>query len=95
MRIARPPDGFRIIERPAVTELIAAHCAKWPRLRDHWDGITQRLKFTGHREGVPVPKRPGYLLFVDDGEPSAELPRVRVVYLPLGDALMIEMVAVG
>jgi len=46
-------------------------------------------------EGVPVPGRPGYHLFVDDGEPSAGLPRAKTVYLPIGGALIIEMVAVG
>jgi hypothetical protein len=95
MRIARPPDGFKITERPAVTSLIAAYCEQWPRLGSHWEAIKLRLKFTGHREGVPVPERPGYRLFVDDGEPSVGLPRVKTVYLPLGDTLIIEMVAIG
>jgi len=83
MRIARPPDGFRVIERPAVTDLIAAHCEQWPRLATYWEDIKLRLKFTGHRdeESVPVPNRPGYRLFVADGEASAGLPRVKTVYL--------------
>ncbi len=51
MQIARPPDGFRIIERPAVTALIVASCEEWPRLAHHWEAIKSRLKFTGHREG--------------------------------------------
>ncbi len=97
MQIARPPDGFKIIERPAVAGLIATSCEEWPRLAHHWEAIKSRLKFTGHREGVgvPVPNRPGYRLFVDDGDVSAGLPRVKVIYLPLGDVLKIEMVAVG
>ncbi len=95
MQIARPPDGFRLIERPAVAKLITAHCDRWPRLAEHWEGIKLRLKFTGHREGVLVGKtRPGYRLFVDDGDASAGLPRVKTIYLPIGDALMIEIVAV-
>jgi len=97
MQIARPPDGFKIIEGPAVTALITASCDEWPRLRHHWEAIKSRLKFTGHREGVgvPVPNRPGYRLFVDDGDASAGLPRVKTIYLPLGDTLTIEMVAIG
>jgi hypothetical protein len=86
MQIARPPDGFHIIERPAVTKLIAAYRERWPRLDVHWEGIKLRLKFTGHREGILVgANRPGYRLFADDGDTSAGLPRIKTVYLPLGD----------
>jgi hypothetical protein len=95
MRIARPRDGFTIIERPSVTKLIAAYCEQWPRLAAHWEAVKDRLKMTGHREGVEVPKRAGYRLFVDDGEESAGLPRVKVIYLALGDTLTIDMVAIG
>jgi hypothetical protein len=96
MHIARQPDGFRIIEEPAVSQLIEAECATWPRLREHWWGIKIRLKFTGHREGAAVgPHRPGWRLFVDDGYAEAEVPRVRIVYLVLGDCLTIAMATIG
>jgi hypothetical protein len=96
MQIARPPGGFHLIECPAVTALITACCEQWPRLDSHWKGITLRLKFTGHREGVLVgANMPGYRLFVDDGDTSMGLPRIKTVYLPLGDTLTIVMAAVG
>jgi hypothetical protein len=97
VQIARPPDGFKITEYPAVTALITARSEQLPRLRAHWEAIKERLKFTGHRdpETVPVPGKPGFRLFVDDGEPSVGLPRVRVVYLVLGDTLTIERAEVG
>jgi hypothetical protein len=95
MQTARPPDGFQIIEPPAVTALLDAEASNWPRLRSHWANIKLRLSFTGHREGVLVPHRKGWRLFVDDGDANAGLPRVKVVYLPLGDTIRIGMVGVG
>jgi hypothetical protein len=96
MNIARPPDGFVVRQSKAVEALIDAHCTQWPRLSAHWLGIRLRLKFTGHREGAWVgPSRPGWRLFVDDGDPSADLPRIRIVYLVLGDTISIEMATIG
>lgn len=82
MQIARPPDGFKITERPAVAAMIVASCDERPRLAHPWEAIKSRLKFIGHREGVgvPLPNRPGYLLFVDDGDRSAGLPRVKALF---------------
>jgi hypothetical protein len=95
MQIARPTSGFRVIESPAVTSLIQAKCGEWPRLSVHWFGIKIRLKFTGHREGAPVGNhRPGWRLFVDDGDADAGLPRIKIVYLALGDTLTIAMATV-
>jgi hypothetical protein len=79
MSIFRPSDGFRIIEKSAVTKLITANAKNWPRLPAFWDAIKERLKMTGHREGIPI-SRPGSRLFVEDGDPSVGLPKVKVVY---------------
>jgi hypothetical protein len=95
MQAARPPSGFKIDEPPAVTALLNAQASNWPRLRSHWANTKMRLSFTGHREGVLVPSRRGWRLFVDDGDANAGLPRLKVVYLPLGDTITIGMVAVG
>jgi hypothetical protein len=95
MHIARPPSGFIIQQSKAVEALFEARYAEWPRLSVHWFGIRLRLKFTAHREGVPVAHRPGWRLFVDDGDLSVGLPRIRAVYRVLGDTLSIEMASVG
>jgi hypothetical protein len=95
MQIARPPDGFVVQQSTAVEALIEAHSVQWPRLKEHWLGIRLRLKFTGHREGVSVGSKPGWRLFVDDGDRSANLPRIRVVYLALGDTISIKMASIG
>jgi hypothetical protein len=95
MHIARPPNGFIVQQSKTVETLFAAHYEQWPRLSLHWFGIRLRLKFTGHREGVPIPYRPGWKLFVDDGDLSAGLPRIRVVFRALGDTLSIEWASIG
>ena len=87
----RPANEFIVRQAKTVEALIDAHCVRWARLSSHWLGIRLRLKFTGHRDGVPIgPHRPSWRLFVDDGDPSAGLPRIRVVYHALGDTISIE-----
>jgi hypothetical protein len=96
MQIARPPSGFHVHESPAVTALIAAQAGTFPRLPDFWSSIKARLSMTGHREGAALPRgKPGWRLFVEDGAPEVGLPRVKVIYRPLGDTLTIYMVAIG
>jgi hypothetical protein len=96
MQIARPPDGgFLVLQSKTVEALIDSYSAQWPRLSSHWLGICLRLKFTGHREGAPVAHRPGWRLFIDDGDPLAGLPKIRIVYRVVGDMISIEMAGVG
>jgi hypothetical protein len=93
MQFAKPPGGFCVDEPPAIAALIAAHYAKWPRLAQHWIDVKDRLRQTGHREGVPVKGPAGARLFVADGD--ATLPRLRVAYLVLGETLYLKMVTVA
>jgi hypothetical protein len=93
MQFAKPPGGFCVDEPPAVTAYIAAHCHRWPRLAQHWTDVKDRLRQTGHREGLPVKGPAGSRLFVADGD--ATLPRLRVVYLVLGETLYLKIITIG
>jgi hypothetical protein len=96
MQTARPPDGFHIVELPSVRAMVRTESGRWPRLSQHWDAIKLRLSFTGHREGVLLSRgKRGWRLFVDDGLPGSGLPRVKVIYLPLGDTITIYIVVIG
>jgi hypothetical protein len=95
MQIARPPNGFHVVEKPAVAALISANTKKFPRLPKFWEAIKDRLRITGHREGVTLPHgKPGWKLFVEDGAPDVGIPRVKVVYRALGDTLTIYIIAI-
>jgi hypothetical protein len=95
MDIAKPPGGFRVIEPDAVRQLIESYSQQWPRLPKYWEDIKARLKQTGHREGVLVPRTaPGSRTFIADGDRASDLPAVRVAYLVLGDTLTIKAVSV-
>ncbi len=80
---------------PAIAALIESRSKDFPRLPEFWSSIKARLSMTGHREGVDLPRgKPGWRLFVEDGQLDAGLPRVKVVYRALGDTLTIYVVAV-
>lgn len=95
MRIARPPNGFRIIEKPTVTQLIEAESVSWPRLKQHWIDIKERLKFVAHKEGTEDRRLgPGHRIFKAAGYPDFGIPTVRLVYHVLGDQVTIVAAAV-
>jgi hypothetical protein len=93
MDIAKPPGGFRVIEPEAVRQLIKSYSQQWPRLPRYWEDIKSRLKQTGHKEGVLVPRAaPGSRAFVADGDRASDLPTIKIAYLALGDTLTIKAV---
>ena len=88
MRIARPPDGFRIeLSAGAQATLDAARVGA-PRLDEVWLGICERMKMTAHREGVPVAN--GRQLYQNEGDARFGIPTITVKYLVLGDVVKIE-----
>jgi hypothetical protein len=93
MQFAKPPGGFIIDEPPAIKTMIASHSTQWPRLAQHWADLKDRLRQTGHREGIPVKGPAGSLLFIADG--TADLPRLRVAYLVLGETLYLKVIMIG
>ena len=95
MQLGKPPEGFGLIEPDPIKALMTSFAEKWPRLPQYWQEIKDRLKQTGHQEGIEVPSaRSGARLFIADGDPDTQLPTVKVAYLVLGTTLYIRMVAV-
>ena len=86
MNIARPKAGFLLRERDQIAACLAKHAEKWPRLEKHWEGIKDRLKMTGHREGESLGE-PGSRVFEAQGSIDSEIPVVRVAYHVLGDTI--------
>ena len=86
MNFARPKSGFLIRSRAAVGDSLAEHSAKWPRLAEQWQGITERLAMTGHREGAAFGE-PGERVFEAQGDHAMGIPTIRVAYHVLGDTI--------
>jgi hypothetical protein len=91
MQIAKPPAGFIMKEPATIAALIASKAESWPRLTKFWIDIKDRLKQTGHREGVAVGRG---RLFIAEGDAASGLPTVKIVYEVLGDTLYIRIVSV-
>lgn len=86
MHIARPATGFLIKEPVNFVEYLSGFTKKWPRVLSHWDGVKDRLKMTGHKEGEAV----GHVLhrvFEAIGSVEGGFPTIRVAYSVFGDTL--------
>ena len=93
MDIARPKDGFRLIEPDTFQQVLASAAGKWPRVFDHWEGIKERLKMTAHREGAGIAKA-GRRVFEALGDTDSGLPTIRVAYCVLGDTVTFKAIVV-
>jgi hypothetical protein len=93
MDIARPKDGFHLVEPSTFAQILASAATKWPRVHDHWDGIKERLKITAHREGAGA-ARAGARVFEALGDTDSGLPTIRVAYYVLGDTVTFKALAV-
>jgi hypothetical protein len=60
----------------------------------HWEGIKDRLKMTGHKEGVAVGGNLSNKVFEAEGDIESQLPTIRVAYHVLGDKLDFKKLAV-
>jgi hypothetical protein len=87
MRIARPATGFVLSEPGTFQSLLKSHAGKWPRVFEYWEAIKDRLKMTGHKEGVVIGGNLSHRLFEAEGDAQSGLPTIRVAYRVLGDRL--------
>jgi hypothetical protein len=87
MNFARPATGFVLTEPANFGALLQNHAGKWPRVIAHWEGVKDRLKMTGHKEGVAVGGNLSNRVFEAEGDVTSQLPTIRVAYRVLGDQL--------
>lgn len=99
MNFARPATGF-ILSEPATFEPLLRtyagqrYAGKWPRVMEHWKAIKERLKMTGHKEGVAVGGNITNRVFEAEGDVASGLPTIRVAYHVYGDRMDFKLIAV-
>jgi hypothetical protein len=87
MIFARPASGFILTEPATFKALLESHSQKWPRVISHWQGVRDRLKMTGHKEGAAIRGNLSNRVFEAEGDAAGQLPTIRVAYHVLGDKL--------
>ena len=93
MRIAKPADGFRVVINENVTSLITSLEDEHPRIIEHWQDIVDRLKHVAHKEGRDIKwGSPGHRIYVAEADDLMGTPRLKVIYMVLGDTLTIKVV---
>jgi hypothetical protein len=84
---AKPPGGFRWTETPDVAARVDGAEERWPRLRERWNAVKERLIHTAARDGLPVKIEAG--LFTVQFPPAEEAPGLNLVYRLKGDTLTV------
>lgn len=96
MRLARPPGGFKIALSKGVELLAAQACEADERFSRYWNDIKERLRFTAHVEGVADSRfGAGHRLWAAAADEERGVPRVRLVYVVLGDTVRIKVASFG
>lgn len=96
MNIARPPGGFKISLSVGAEALISHHCEQSETFARYWNDILERLRFVAHVEGVADSRfANGCRLWAAAEDDERGLPRVKLVYLVLGDRVTIKVAAIG
>jgi hypothetical protein len=94
MNIARPATGFLIKEPSHFTAYLNGFVRRWPRVLLHWQGVTERLKMTAHKEGQAVGRSPLRRVFEAVGSIDGGFPTIRVSYFVFADTLTFIAIAV-
>lgn len=93
MRIAKPKEGFNIIVNESVDLLIKSYKDKHPRIEEHWANILDRLKQVAHRVGEDVNwGASGHKIYIAEDIPEMNVPRLKIIYMVLGDTVTIKVV---
>ena len=93
MQFARPPNGFRLIQKPGVHTTLSDMAELCPWLERAYADVVTRLKMSGHKEGRHSTTVPG-LRSVTEVDPTTGRKRLGVSYLVLGDSLTIYSIRV-
>jgi len=93
MQIARPPNGFRITEKPLALQTLAAATESTPWLQKAYSNIKERLRMTGHMTGHALGESACRRVFIDV-DPTTNAKRFAVSYTVLGDGVTIHKLLV-
>ena len=90
MRFARPPEGFHIkLSSRAEEQYSRALQAHPVVLPAHWTDLRNRIKISGHKEGVLLNELPGENGYALLAEPK-DFPKIQIVFTIRGDTLTIQ-----
>jgi hypothetical protein len=93
MQFARPPDGFRVFQKPPVDETLTALADQCAWLIQAYEDAIARLKISGHNEGKLSSTVPG-LRSVVEVNPLTGRKRLGISYIVLGDRLTVYAIRV-
>jgi hypothetical protein len=93
MQIARPANGFNIIEKQAVYDTLSAAGGSCPWLAFAYSNLRERLRMTGHKTGYAIKGDPTRRYFVEC-DPVTNVARMVVAYDVFGDTLTIYAIKV-
>lgn len=93
MRIAKPAEGFKVKINQNVSDLVSSLEEKYPRILEHWQNVIDRLKHVAHKEGRDIDwGTPGHRLYIVEADDLIGTPRLKIIYMVLGDTLTIKVV---
>lgn len=92
MRFARPPEGFRIVLSDLAALTLETSAVSFPRLPAIWDAHCERLRFTAHRDGLPLSRNRQVIKF--EGDAAFGIPTIAAVYVVVGDRVEVEKILV-
>lgn len=94
MQIARPSNGFRLVENPRVFQTIESVKRQCPWLERAYSDLRERLRMAGHRVGDPIrPTDMSQRVYIE-ADPETGDNRMCVSYRVLGDTLTIKAIKV-
>jgi hypothetical protein len=92
VNIVRPSTGFEIRLEPRAEAALDCVERAYPRIREIWFGITQRMKMTAHREGTKLPS--GSMVIEFPSDPTYGIPKVAAIFTALGGTLTVERILI-
>ena len=86
MNIARPIDGFVIVERPLILKTLAELTPTCPWLQRTYSDVKQKLRMAAHKVGSCIGDDLSNRVYID-ADPDTGSNRLAVSYVVLGDTV--------
>ena len=87
MNIARPINGFNVVERPAVLDTLADNTSICPWLQSAYSNVKQHLRMAGHKVGYATKNNNISRRIFIEADPMTNKNRMAIAYEVLGDRL--------